>query len=200
MQVKPMRLPGVQLIVPRIFGDERGSFAEVWHSAGYGKMGVPASGESFVQDNLSVSRKGVLRGLHLQHPNGQGKLVSVLSGRIFDVVADVRLDSPTYGEWLGVHLDGVSRHQLYVPSGYAHGFLALEDDTVVQYKCTAFYSPGDELSVIWNDPTLGIDWPISDPIQSVKDAAASKLTEIDPARLPTLASSVPLTPVELQTA
>lgn len=184
MEVQQTKLPGVVLIKPRVFGDARGSFCEVWHQARYDEIGVPGDGAAFVQDNVSVSQRGVLRGLHLQHPNGQGKLVSAIRGRIFDVAADVRPSSPTFGQWVGFELDGLQRHQLYIPPGYAHGFVALEDNTVVQYKCTALYSPGDELSVIWNDPQIGIEWPIAEPTQSAKDAAAPLLSEIPVERLP----------------
>lgn len=173
MQVEQTALPGVVLIQPRIFGDDRGHFCETWHTSRYAEAGIPGP---FVQDNVSLSQKGVLRGLHFQRaPNAQGKLVSALRGRIFDVAVDIRPDSPTFRQWVGVYLDGVSRHQLYVPAGYAHGFVAMEDDTLVQYKCTALYSPQDEGSVIWNDPALGIEWPVAAPLLSGKDAVAPRL-------------------------
>jgi dTDP-4-dehydrorhamnose 3,5-epimerase len=180
MKVSRGDLAGVVLIEPRVFGDARGWFLETWNQQRYLDAGLA---ESFVQDNLSFSRRGSLRGLHFQNPCPQGKLVSVLDGAVFDVVVDIRRGSPTFGHWRGVTLTGETKQQLYVPTGFAHGFLTLTDTALFHYKCTAPYSPKDELAVRWNDPDLGIAWPMPDPILSSKDAAAPLLREIPEPRL-----------------
>lgn len=171
----PQKLPGVILIEPKIFPDERGIFLETFHERKYREGGIPAS---FVQDNQSRSVKGTLRGLHSQRQHPQGKLVRAIEGEIFDVAVDVRRGSPTFAQWVGVVLSAENFLQLYVPPGFVHGFCVLSDIAQVEYKCTDFYAPNDEQSVIWNDPDIGIDWPIEDPVISPKDRVAPRLQEI----------------------
>ncbi len=174
MKVLTTELPGVLVLEPRAFQDARGSFMEVFHSARYAAAGIPGT---FVQDNLSRSVKGTLRGLHFQEPNGQGKLVQVLSGSVYDVVVDVRRGSPTFGRWTAMELTGENRLQLWVPPGFAHGFCVLSERADFFYKCTDFYSPTSERSIAWNDPELAIPWPVSAPLLSPKDAAAPGLKD-----------------------
>jgi dTDP-4-dehydrorhamnose 3,5-epimerase len=185
MIVEPLALPEVLLLRPRVFHDARGHFVETWNAVRYREAGIRLD---FAQDNVSVSHRGVLRGLHVQHPNGQGKLVTVLQGRVFDVAVDVRAGSPRYGQWVGAVLDGDSKAQLWVPPGFLHGFLALEDHTIFSYKCTALYNPAAEFSVRWNDPAIGIAWPgmhAGDPFRIAdKDAHAPLLAEVARERLP----------------
>ena len=186
MKVTPdATLPDVLLIEPAVFRDARGSFRELYNAERYEGAGVPSS---FRQDNLSRSARGVLRGLHLQHPRSQGKLVTVLEGAVFDVAVDVRRGSATFGRWTGYTLTGQNAHQLWVPPGFAHGFLVLEDDTFFSYKCTDVYSPAHELTVRWDDPAIGIRWPGEAPRLSDKDAAAPTLAELAD-RLPTFEST-----------
>jgi len=147
----------------------------------YAAAGLPVE---FVQDNLSMSAKGILRGLHLQHPNGQGKLCSVLDGEVFDVAVDVRTGSPTFGRWVGVTLSSKNKRQFYVPPGFAHGFCVLSEHALFSYKCTDFYSAASELGVAWDDPDIGIDWPISSPTLSEKDQANLRLEDIPSEKLP----------------
>jgi dTDP-4-dehydrorhamnose 3,5-epimerase len=173
-------LSGVYLVEPRIFVDGRGRFLETWHERRYRELGITGP---FVQDNASVSSRGVLRGLHYQWPRPQGKLVSVLEGEIFDVAVDLRAGSGTFGKWAGHPLSSGNGHQLYVPEGFAHGFVVLSEQAVVSYKCTEYYDPASEAALLWNDPALGIEWPITDPILSDKDRAARKLHEIEAIRL-----------------
>jgi dTDP-4-dehydrorhamnose 3,5-epimerase len=168
---------GVMLIEPRVFGDERGFFMETWHAAKFAEAGIDFA---FVQDNHSRSAKGVLRGLHYQLPNPQGKLVRVVSGAVFDVVVDIRESSPTFGQWFGAELNTENRRMLWAPPGVAHGFLTLSDSTDFVYKCTELYSPADERAVRWDDPVLAIDWPLEPgqiPTVSAKDAAAPLLRD-----------------------
>ncbi len=181
MEIIETQLPDVLLIRPRVFRDTRGFFCETFSEARYREAGV---GLSFVQDNLSYSGRGTLRGLHLQHPHEQGKLVMAANGEVFDVAVDVRVGSPTFGKWAGARLSSDTLEQLWVPPGFAHGFCVLSDEALFSYKCTDFYSKADELSVRWDDPDIGIDWPIDAPLLSVKDAGAPRLRDIDPARLP----------------
>jgi dTDP-4-dehydrorhamnose 3,5-epimerase len=150
-------LPDVLIIEPKVFGDDRGFFMETWNRERYAEAGIPTE---FVQDNLSFSRKGVLRGLHFQDPNPQGKLVSVLQGEVFDVAVDVKRDSPTFGKWVGVNLSFENKRQLYVPEGFAHGFCVTSEFALFSYKCTDSYSPKKERILMWNDPDVGIDWPL----------------------------------------
>jgi dTDP-4-dehydrorhamnose 3,5-epimerase len=171
----------VVLVEPRVFGDDRGYFFETWHSARYGAAGLPSA---FVQDNLSYSQRGVLRGLHFQNPYAQGKLLSVLQGEVFDVAVDVRRGSPTFGRWVGVTLSAENKRQLYVPEGFAHGFCVLSDAALVQYKCTEVYQPKAEHGLRWDDPGFGIAWPVDQPVLSEKDLRSPRLGEIDPECLP----------------
>jgi len=181
MNVKPLRVPDVLLIEPKVFGDERGFFTETYSQTRYAEAGVALP---FVQDNLSKSARGVLRGLHLQHPTGQGKLVSVVVGEVFDVAVDVRWGSPTFGQWASAMLSGENHHQLYIPPGFAHGFCVTSEVAWFAYKCTAPYHREAELGVRWNDPEIGIAWPIAAPVLSTKDAEYPPLREIPPERLP----------------
>lgn len=174
MKVTATRLPGVLLIEPKVHGDDRGFFFESYQSSRYQAAGIPAA---FVQDNLSRSVKGTLRGLHFQEPNGQGKLVQVLRGAVYDVAVDVRRSSPHFGQWVGVELTESNHHQLWVPPGFAHGFCVLSESADFLYKCTSLYSPESERGVAWNDPALAIDWPIRQPLLSPKDAAAPLLRD-----------------------
>lgn len=167
-------LPGVLLIEPRVYGDERGFFLETWQARRYAEAGLP---ERFVQDNLSKSRRGVLRGLHYQIERPQGKLVWVLEGEVFDVAADVDPESGTFGRWVGVRLSGENHRQLYVPPGYVHGFCVLTEAAYFAYKCTEYYAPELERGVRWDDPTLAIDWPVEEPIVNERDVAWPTLEE-----------------------
>lgn len=175
MTISETGLPGVRLIELDVYGDDRGSFAEVWNVRDYGAHGLNAT---FVQDNLSRSREGVLRGLHFQNPRPQAKLVSVLRGAVYDVVVDVRDGSDTFGEWEGHALSAENARQLYVPEGYAHGFVVTSGEVLFHYKCTDFYHPEADRTIRWDDPRLDIDWPVEDPILSEKDAAAPLLDEM----------------------
>jgi dTDP-4-dehydrorhamnose 3,5-epimerase len=184
MKVTPMRLPEVLLVEPQRFGDARGYFLETWRQDRYQAAGITLS---FVQDNLSRSAQGILRGLHLQHPNDQGKLVYVLEGEVFDVAVDVRVGSPSFGQWTGAVLSAVDHRQLWIPPGFAHGFCVTSESALFAYKCTAPYSAADEVGVLWNDPALGIPWPVAVPRLSAKDAGLPRLGDIDPSRLPRFA-------------
>ncbi|MBL9067165.1 MAG: dTDP-4-dehydrorhamnose 3,5-epimerase [Sphingopyxis sp.] len=169
-------IPGPLIIEPKVFGDDRGFFLESWNRAAFADAGLDVT---FVQDNHSRSSRGVLRGLHYQNPNAQGKLVRVVNGRVFDVAVDIRRSSKTFGRWIGVELSAANQRMLWVPPGFAHGFLTLEDQTHFLYKCTDFYQPTAEHCVRWDDPTLAIDWPIEGlrPELSAKDQAGKLLTE-----------------------
>ena len=187
MRVEKTKLDGVVVVEPRVFEDERGFFYESWSGARYGEHGLSAS---FVQDNVSRSRRGTLRGLHLQSPpQGQGKLVFVLEGEVFDVAVDVRVGSPTFGQWVGQTLSAQNRRQMYVPPGFAHGFCVLSEHALFAYKCTAYYAPAAEISVLWNDPEIGVDWPIDAPVLSKRDAAGIPLREVARERLPRMDGS-----------
>jgi dTDP-4-dehydrorhamnose 3,5-epimerase len=181
MRVEHTQLKAVLLIEPSVFGDTRGYFFETYHKDRYAAAGVP---RDFVQDNVSRSTKGILRGLHLQEPFGQGKLVQVLDGEIFDVAVDVRFGSPHFGQWVGERLSGENHRQLFIPAGFAHGFCVLSETALLNYKCTELYHPETEISIAWNDPALAIGWPVSDPQLSKKDAAAVRLQDIPKQRLP----------------
>jgi dTDP-4-dehydrorhamnose 3,5-epimerase len=172
---KELALPGVILVEPKLFPDERGFFLETFHERKYREGGIPAS---FVQDNQSRSVQGTLRGLHSQRQHPQGKLVRAIEGEIFDVAVDIRRGSPTFAQWVGVVLSAENFLQLYVPPGFVHGFCVLSGVAQVEYKCTDFYAPNDEQSVIWNDPDIGIAWPIADPVLAPKDRNAPRLAEI----------------------
>lgn len=179
MQIEKTPIDGVLLVKPKVFGDERGFFLEGFHAERYAEAGIPGP---FVQDNFSRSRRGVLRGLHFQAPAAQGKLVQVIAGAIFDVAVDIRPDSPTFGQWHGAELTGENHHQLYIPPHLAHGFCVLSDTVDFYYKCTEFYHPECEGSIRWDDPDIGIPWPVENPILAEKDAAAPRLREIPPER------------------
>jgi dTDP-4-dehydrorhamnose 3,5-epimerase len=155
MNIVETKIPGLLIIEPRIFGDERGWFTETWQRRRLAEAGLELD---FVQDNLAYSRRGVLRGLHVQNPHSQGKLVQVLRGEVYDVAVDVRQGSPHFGQWVGVHLSGDNHRQFWVPEGFAHGYCVLSDDALFAYKCTDYYQPETQFSVLWNDPDLGIDW------------------------------------------
>ena len=163
MNVLETGLPGVVIIEPDVFGDDRGFFMETWNGRRYEEAGLPGR---FVQDNLSYSARGVLRGLHFQNPQAQGKLVSVLRGEVFDVAVDIRVGSPTFGEWTGVTLSAENKRQFYVPPEFAHGFLVTGEDALFFYKCTDYYAPSAEGIVLWNDPEIGIEWPTDAPTLS----------------------------------
>lgn len=180
MNVDPTPLPGLLVITPRVFSDTRGFFCETFHQEKYGAHGITGP---FVQDNWSHSSRDTLRGLHFQHPQGQGKLVCATRGAVFDVAVDIRVGSPHFGKWFGCELSESNRKQLWIPAGFAHGFCALSDDADFLYKCTALYAPEHEQSVAWNDPAIGIDWPTKAPLLSKKDAEAPPLSAVK--RLPT---------------
>jgi dTDP-4-dehydrorhamnose 3,5-epimerase len=181
MRVTPCELEGLLIIEPKVFGDARGYFLESWNQKRYAELGIKAP---FVQDNISVSRRGTLRGLHFQNPSAQGKLVSVLQGEVFDVAVDIRRNSRTFGKWEGTRLSSENRRQFYIPPGFAHGFQVLSETTMFHYKCTEFYSPADELAIRWNDPEIGIVWPLGhQPVLSDKDSMAPLLKEIPSTRL-----------------
>ncbi len=180
MDVFDADLPGVRVIEPDVHSDDRGSFLETWNARDYGRHGIDVT---FVQDNLSRSRRHVLRGLHFQNPRAQGKLISVLEGAVFDVVVDIRAQSDTFGEWEGTVLSAENARQLYVPEGFAHGFVATSDEALFHYKCTDFYHPETEGVLRWNDPALGIDWPVEDPILSERDREAPLLEDLPEEKL-----------------
>ena len=180
MRVLPTRLPGAVIIEPDVFGDARGYFLETWNRQRYAAAGLDVD---FVQDNLSFSRRGTLRGLHFQNPRAQGKLVSVLIGEVYDVAVDIRHGSQTFGQWVGATLSAENKRQFYIPPGFAHGFCVTSDTALFAYKCTDFYNAPTEATIRWNDPELGIDWPVADPLLSEKDRAAPCLREIVPSYL-----------------
>ncbi|MGQ0552790.1 MAG: dTDP-4-dehydrorhamnose 3,5-epimerase [Planctomycetota bacterium] len=175
MNFRPTQLAGVIVVEPKVFRDERGFFFESWRADRWKEGGVTGD---FVQDNHSRSVRGTLRGLHAQWRRPQGKLVRVLQGEIFDVAVDVRKSSPTFGRWVGEHLSSENCRQLWVPAGFIHGFCVLSETAEVEYKCTDYYDPGGEIGVLWNDPDIGIEWPVREPILSAKDAAAPRLKDV----------------------
>jgi dTDP-4-dehydrorhamnose 3,5-epimerase len=179
MQVIKTAIDGVLIIQPKVFGDERGFFLESYHAQRYTEAGLPP----FVQDNHSHSRRGVLRGLHFQKRHPQGKLVSVSFGQVFDVAVDIRQNSPTLGQWVGILLDAVKHPQFYIPAGCAHGFCVVSKQADFHYKCTDYYHPEDESCLRWNDPAIGIDWPIAEPILSAKDAHAPLWADLSQLRI-----------------
>jgi dTDP-4-dehydrorhamnose 3,5-epimerase len=177
MKVTPTRLPGVLLLEPEVFEDGRGFFFESWNERVFERAGISAR---FVQDNHTRSRKGVLRGLHYQISQPQAKLVRVVAGEIFDVAVDIRRSSPTFGKWEGVRLGAQSRTMIWIPTGFAHGFIALSDAAEVLYKVTSFRFPEHERCILWNDPDVAISWPLSgEPVLSAKDSAGVRLRDAE---------------------
>ena len=174
-------LAGVLIFQPRAFGDARGFFMETWQRERYEAAGI---GAEFVQDNVSCSARGVLRGLHFQHPHSQGKLVQVLDGAVLDVAVDIRVGSPTFGESVCVEISVENHRQMYIPPGFAHGFCVLSDGAIFSYKCTDYYNGEAENGILWSDPDLNIDWPIDEPLLSDKDKVYSRLCDISRDRLP----------------
>lgn len=189
MKIRQTELPGVLLVEPKVHRDERGFFLETYHAEKFAEQGGDLGLDvRFVQDNHSKSVKGTLRGLHGQDRKPQGKLVRCIEGEIFDVGVDVRRGSPTFGRWTGAYLSAENFHQLYVPPDFLHGFYVLSEVAQVEYKCTDVYDPGHELGVAWNDPRIGIAWPLDgEPVLSARDAAAPTLDEIED-RLPRYAA------------
>jgi dTDP-4-dehydrorhamnose 3,5-epimerase len=189
MKVTPTKLPSVLVIEPDAFGDARGWFLETFSSKRYEqalgfaerRAGIELS---FVQDNISFSAKNILRGIHFQYPHSQGKLVQVISGEVFDVAVDIRLGSPTFGQWVGENLSSLNHKQIYIPPGFAHGFCVLSDTALFSYKCTDYYSPAAEGGIIWNDPDLNIGWPVPTPIISGRDAGFPRLKDVPKDKLP----------------
>jgi len=181
VEFRRTNLAGVIVVEPDVHRDDRGFFLETFHAGKYADGGIDAA---FVQDNHSCSTKGTLRGLHAQWRRPQGKLVRALDGAIWDVAVDMRVGSPTFAAWVGVELSSENHHQIYVPPGFLHAFVVLSDTAEVEYKCTDLYDPGGELGVAWNDPEIGIEWPLAEPLLSGKDAAAPRLSQIDREQLP----------------
>lgn len=176
-EFEQLEIPGLILVRPRVFGDDRGFFFELYKNTDFIRGGITGH---LVQDNYSRSMQGVLRGLHYQKaPKAQGKLVMCMQGSIFDVAADIRKDSPSYGKWMGVELTAENRFMLYVPPGFAHGFQVLSTSADVMYKCTEEYSPAEDRGIIWNDPDINIAWPLSNPILSDKDRIHPHLRDAD---------------------
>lgn len=176
MIIRQPPLAGLLHIEPKVFGDARGFFVETYREQRLMEFGVPA----FVQDNHSRSMRGVLRGLHYQLQQPQGKLVMVARGAVFDVAVDIRRGSPTFGQWYGAVLSDENHHQLYIPPGFAHGFCVLSEDADFLYKCTDYYAPQGERAIAWNDPDIGIDWPLAEPRLSDKDSRAPRLRDLLP--------------------
>ena len=183
MKFLPTDLPGVVLIEPDVFKDARGFFLETYQEQKYADGGIAGP---FVQDNHSYSARGTLRGLHAQLRHPQGKLVRAVEGEMFDVAVDIRRGSPMFGKWVGFLLSGDNFRQLWIPPGFAHGFCVTSEQVHVEYKCTGFYDKADEIAIAWNDPAIGIEWPIDEPMLSSKDKAAPRLAELAE-RLPALA-------------
>ena len=181
MKVMQTALEGVLIIEPDFFGDERGYFMETFHRKRYKQEGVDTG---FVQDNLSFSSKGIVRGLHYQFPQTQAKLVQVIQGEVFDVTVDIRRGSPTFGNWIGFDLSDENMQQVYIPEGFAHGFCVVSETAFLSYKCSDFYAPDSEGGILWSDPDLGIDWPVKQPVLSEKDSQYLCLKDIPPDRLP----------------
>jgi dTDP-4-dehydrorhamnose 3,5-epimerase len=181
VKVSETPLPGALVVQPKVFGDARGFFLETFHQAKFEAKGLPTQ---FVQDNWSRSAKDTLRGLHFQHPKGQGKLVWCVRGAVYDVIVDIRRGSPAFGKWFGVELSEGNKKQLWVPPGFAHGFCVLSDEADFVYKCTELYAAEHEQALLWNDPAVGVEWPVSAPLLSAKDQKGSRLAELT--RLPTM--------------
>ncbi len=180
MNILKCELAGLLIIEPKVFGDARGFFLESWNRQRYREAGLDLD---FVQDNVSLSRRGTLRGLHFQNPKAQGKLLQVLLGEVFDVAVDLRRSSPTFGRWHALTLSGENKRQFYVPPGFAHGFYVVSETALFQYKCTELYSPKDELTLKWDDPEIGIVWPDPQPLLSEKDKKGLPLRQMPAERL-----------------
>ncbi|MCD4763373.1 MAG: dTDP-4-dehydrorhamnose 3,5-epimerase [Desulfobacterales bacterium] len=180
MNIITTSLEGVLIIEPKVFKDNRGFFMETYNQNKYQKSGI---NRRFVQDNLSYSVCGTLRGLHFQIKHPQAKLVQVITGEIFDVAVDIRKDSPTFGKWTGVVLSAQNKRQMFIPEGFAHGFCVLSETAHFSYKCSDFYAPGDEGGIIWSDPDIGIKWPVKEPVISEKDKHYARLCELLPEQL-----------------
>lgn len=183
MKIIETTLPGVVIVEPDVYGDHRGYFMETYQRRRYEGYGIK---NDFVQDNMSFSMKGTLRGLHFQLKKPQSKLVQVIQGEVYDVAVDVRRGSPDFGKWVGVFLSDDNKRQLFIPEGFAHGFCVVSDSARFIYKCSDFYDPSDEMGVLWNDPDLNIKWPLNNPLLSNKDKAFRVLNEISHERLPSL--------------
>jgi dTDP-4-dehydrorhamnose 3,5-epimerase len=181
MKVTESEIKGLLMIEADSFGDQRGYFMETWHRERYSQCGIK---EDFVQDNLSYSEHGVLRGLHFQNPQGQGKLVYVIKGEVYDVAVDIRKGSPTFGKWEGHYLSDENRRQLYIPPGFAHGFCVTGESALLAYKCTDFYNRETEKGLLWNDPDLGIKWPLEEPLLSEKDLVLPRLKDFKEDQFP----------------
>lgn len=181
MKVTPLEIPEVLLIEPRVFGDERGYFFESFQESRYAEAGISSR---FVQDNVSRSTRGVLRGLHLQNPDAQGKLVQVLDGEVLDVAVDVRVGSPSFGRFASAVLSSKNHLQLWVPPGFAHGFFVTSGSALFAYKCTTSYRPEAELGIAWNDPDIAITWPAGEKKVSTRDASHPRLRELSNSKLP----------------
>ena len=180
MNVTCFEIEGLLLIEPKVFKDARGFFYETWNERRYREAGVAAV---FVQDNLSFSRRGAVRGLHFQNPAAQAKLVTVLQGEVFDVAVDLRRTSPTFGRWHGANLTVDNKRQLFIPQGFAHGFAVVSKSALVAYKCTDYYAPQNEVTIAWNDPDIGIQWPVAHPVLSDKDQRGLRLRDVPSAKL-----------------
>ncbi len=178
LQAESTPIAGLRILTPRVFADDRGSFLELANSESLAAVGIAAG---FVQTNVSRSRGGVLRGLHYQHPGWQGKLVSVLEGEVFDVAVDLRRESATFGKWHGERLSAENHRQMWIPEGFAHGFAVLSETALVHYGCTRPYAAAEDRTLLWNDPRIGIAWPLRAPILSAKDIAGQPLDQAEPA-------------------
>jgi len=181
MQVIQSGLPGVLIVEPRVLGDSRGFFYEGWNRMRFAENGIDTD---FVQDNISVSGKNVLRGLHYQWPYPQAKLVQILEGEVWDVAVDIRRDSPDFGKWVGVNLSSENHRQLYIPEGFAHGFCVLSERAIFLYKVNEYYHPETDKGVLWSDPQIAVPWPASEPILSEKDVKQRQLADIPLGELP----------------
>jgi dTDP-4-dehydrorhamnose 3,5-epimerase len=186
MVITETEIPGLKVIKPKVFGDSRGFFLETYSERRYHEAGIPAK---FVQDNLSFSARGILRGLHFQNPGAQGKLVTVVQGEVFDVAVDVRQGSPTFGKWFGIYLNEDNKEQFWIPAGFAHGFVVTSETALFSYKCDAYYNPQTEFSLLWNDPDIGIAWPCETPQLSAKDEKGRRLRDFQQDELPTFQSN-----------
>lgn len=180
MKITRCDIAGLLIIEPKVFADARGFFMEMWNEKRYREAGVDCR---FVQDNVSSSRRGIVRGLHFQNPNPQGKLMWVMEGEVFDVAVDLRQSSPTFGRWHGVNLSAQNHLQFFVPPGFAHGFAVLSESALFAYKCTEPYSPEDEATLLWDDPDVGVRWPVTDPVLSEKDRNGVRLRDLPEDRL-----------------